>query len=120
MPKMMTGEFAQRTFYIPWTTDKSEGVWARPLTLTRRAELRREAQLEAGMDEDLATSNFCRLMLTESIEDWQGFRNAAGEDIPHSREAVAALCEYDPVLAAEMLARISAMAREGELAERKN
>lgn len=120
MPKMMTGEFAQRAFYIPWTTDKSEGVWARPLTLTQRAELRREAQLEAGMDDDIAANNYCRMMLQESIENWQGFRTPAGEEIPYSREAVTTLCEYDPVLAAEMLARISAMAREGELAERKN
>ena len=120
MPKMLTGDFMRRTFFLPFSLDKSEGVWARPLSLTKRMELQREAQMEAGMDADLSGNYLCRRVLQESIIDWQGFFAPDGTEIPYSKEAVAAMCEHDPAMASDLLGRILAMARAGELAERKN
>lgn len=120
MPKMLTGDFMRRTFFLPFSLDKSEGVWARPMSLTKRMELQREAQMEAGMDADLSGNYLCRRVLQESIIDWQGFSAPDGTEIPYSKEAVAGLCEHDPAMASELLTRILAMARAGELAERKN
>lgn len=120
MPKIMTDAFMARTFFLPFSVDKSEGVWARPLTLTRRMEIQRESQLEAGMDADIAANYFCRGILQESIQDWRGFYTPDGVEVPYSKEAVKSLCENDPGMAATILERIMAMARTGELNERKN
>lgn len=120
MPKILTGDYMARTFFLPFAADKSEGVWARPLTLTRRMEIQRETQAEAGMDEDIAGSYLCRGILQESIIDWKGFITPEGAEIPYSREAVKSLCENDPGMASIILDRILAMARAGDLDERKN
>jgi hypothetical protein len=120
MPKVLTEKYKNCLFFLPYSKDKSEGVWCRPLTMTRRNELRRTALQEAGMDSELADTFLCRLLLKESIADWKGFWTPAGEDIPYSKEAVDDMCEHDPVMAMSMLTRILSIAQTGNVEERKN
>lgn len=120
MPRIVTAKTRNLVFFLPYSKDKSEGVWCKPLTLTRRHELQRQAAVEAGMDSDLTESYLCRSILQETIVDWKGFWTPTGEDIPYSKEAVADMCENDPAMAVGMLTRILALARTGELEERKN
>lgn len=120
MPKILTEKTKSLTFFLPYAKDKSEGVWCRPLTLTRRNELQREAMLEAGMDSELAEHFLCRKLLKESITDWKGFWTPTGEEVPYSKQAVDEMCEHDPVMAMGMLTRILSIARTGELDDRKN
>lgn len=120
MPKILTEKTKNYLFFLPYSKDKSEGVWCRPLTMTRRNELQREAMQEAGMDSDLADTFLCRLLLKESIADWRGFWTPTGEDIPYSKQAVDEMCEHDPVMAMGMLTRILSIARTGDVEEKKN
>lgn len=48
MPKILTKVYKNALFFLPYSRDKSEGVWCKPLTMTKRNELRRQAQIEAG------------------------------------------------------------------------
>lgn len=120
MPKILTEKYRDHLFFLPYSKDKSEGVWCRPLTMTRRNELRRTALQEAGMDSDLADNFLCRLLLKESIADWKGFWDPAGAAVPYSKEAVDEMCEHDPVLAMGMLTRILSIARMGDVEDQKN
>ncbi len=120
MPKILTKVYKNALFFLPYSRDKSEGVWCKPLTMTKRNELRRQAQIEAGMDTDIADAYLTRAMLEESIVDWKGFWTASGEEIPYSKEVLRDMCECDPGTAVTMLARILEIARMGELEDKKN
>ena len=111
MPKILTKVYKNALFFLPYSRDKSEGVWCK---------LRRQAQIEAGMDTDIADAYLTRAMLEESIVDWKGFWTAGGEEIPYSKEVLRDMCECDPGMAVTMLARILEIARMGELEDKKN
>lgn len=120
MPQILTGEFAQRVFFLPFSTDKTEGVYVKPVTMTRRRELQHESNVEAGMDADLAMTYFIKKILQESIIDWIGFQSVEKQEVKYSKEVVADLCEHDMLMANTIFERINTMARSGELQEQKN
>ncbi|MDD2966603.1 MAG: hypothetical protein PHN64_03790 [Desulfovibrionaceae bacterium] len=53
MPTLLTDRYKDATYFIPYTMDKSEGVFVKPLTETKRNELRNAAIQEAGQDQEL-------------------------------------------------------------------
>lgn len=120
MPKILTSAFRNTIFFLPYSRDKSEGVYCKPITQTRRNEIRRNAMVEAGMDSDIGEAYWCRDMLKETILDWKGFWSPTGEAIPCTPEAIADMCESDPVFAMTMLTRILSIARTGDLEDQKN
>lgn len=120
MPKVLTGAYKDATFCLPYTPDKTECAFVRPLTESMRNQLRRDATLEAGADATLADRFFARAALKRALSGWQGFYDAAGKEIPFSPEAIDDICACDPDFVAMMLARILGVARCGELDDAKN
>lgn len=120
MPKILTDKYRNATFCLPFTADKSECAWVRPLSDTAIGDLRLKADKEAGADDTIANKVFLRFFLCESLAGWQGFYDVTGEEIPFSREAVREICECDPEFAGVLALRIRNVARMGELEERKN
>lgn len=120
MPVVLTDAYKNRTFILPFTADKSECAYVKPLTETDIDKIRKQAAKEGGADEVLITRYFNRAYLMESITGWQGFYDAAGNEIPYSPEMVKEICECDPAFAFETLRRVRDIARLGELDERKN
>ncbi len=120
MPKVLTDQYRDATFCLPFTQDKTECVFVRPITETRRNEIRRRITREAGHDESLAAHYFMREALRESVAGGRGFRDVNGRELPFSREMLDEVCACDPDFAALMLARIMAVARTGELEDQKN
>lgn len=120
MPKVMTYAYRNATFILPYTEDKRECVYVKPLSDTDLNNIRRDAAKEAGTDDALLNSYFMRLFLQESIAGWEGFYDVAGQEIPYSREMVKQICECDPEFAMAMTLRIRNVARIGELDDRKN
>lgn len=53
--------------------DKSEGMWARPITRTQLSEAYRKAALEAGADTELTEALVSLRVLENSLVDWKGF-----------------------------------------------
>ena len=41
MPCILTDRYKDSTFFIPYTLDKTEGVFVKPLTETKRNDVRR-------------------------------------------------------------------------------
>lgn len=120
MPVVLTDPYMSKTFYVPLTLDKSEGFWARPVTETDMTEYRRQCGKEAGGDEDLMNSLILKRILMDKVVDWQGYRDAAGQDLPCTPEVKAAICVSDPVHVAEMVLRIRNIARMGMVDDAKN
>ncbi len=120
MPVVLTDAYRNRTFILPFTADKTECAFVKPLTETEIDKIRKQAAKEGGADEVLVTRYFNRLHLMESIVGWQGFFDVAGNEIPYSAEAVKEICECDPSFAIDTLMRVRNIARLGELEERKN
>ena len=117
MPVLLTEAYASKQFFIPLTADKSEGVWCRPLTETKRREIRDAAVQEAGHDQELATAYAVRDTLKTCLTGWRGFRDAGGEELPFSPEMVAECCRFDPDFMSGLFLRVGAVARFGELAD---
>lgn len=120
MPKILTSGYKNKTFVLPFTDDKSECAYIKPLSDTEIRNIQLKAATEGGADEQLAAKYFTRIFLQEAITGWKGFFDVAGNEIPHSIEAIKDICECDPEFAAIMVLRIRSIARMGELEERKN
>lgn len=120
MPRILTDAYKDKVFVIPYTDDKKECAYIKPLTNTALNRIRREASKESGTDEALFNHFFMRNSLQESIVSWEGFIDVAGEEIPYSLEMVKEICECDPEFATGMALRIRNVARFGELDDRKN
>ena len=120
MPKILTDAYKDRTFFIPYTADKSEGMYVKPLTETMIQKLRNEASKESGGDEQLASAYLVRNMLKEAIKDWVGFVDMAGNPLPCTPEVIKEICECDSDFMGGLLLRIRNVARIGELEEVKN
>lgn len=120
MPKVMTDAYRNASFILPFTDDKSEYAVIKPLTDSQLAQLRIDAAKEAGADTDLEGGIFVRLLLRESVQNWQGFYDVAGKELPFSQEVLKDICESDPDFAAALALRVRNVARLGELEERKN
>lgn len=120
MPKILTNAYAEAEFFIPYTADKSEGVYAVPITETRRNEIRRAVIQEAGQDEEIAGVLFVKHLLKECLRGWKGFFDATGVAIPFSGESIDDICKHDPEFVASLATRIANIARFGELVEEKN
>lgn len=118
--KSSDGRLQGRDFYCPFTEDKGEYALVRPLTDTAMNELRIDAVKEAGADEALAAKIFMRRQLQKAVTGWQGFYDAAGNELRYSPEMLKEICECDPEFAGLLALRIRNVARLGELAERKN
>lgn len=117
MPKIMTKQYENKKFFIPYSLDKTEGVWVRPLTRALRDTLQREAMLEAGMDTQLGQELLSLKVLQACVLDWKGARDTEGKDIPFSKESIREMWKYDLPMTEEMLRRVMDVARCGELAE---
>lgn len=120
MPKVMTDAYRNATFILPYSDDKRECAYIKPLCDTEINRIRRDAAKEAGTDESLFNSFFMRIFLQEAIVGWEGFFDAGGHEISYTREMVKEICECDPEFAAGMVLRIRNVARLGELDDRKN
>lgn len=120
MPVVLTDAYRNRTFVLPFTGDKSECAYIKPLTDTEIDKVRKQAIKEGGADEILVQKYFTRLFLMESVTGWQGFFDVAGNEIPYSPEMVKEICECDPEFALLTYRRVINVARAGELEERKN
>ena len=55
-----------------------------------------------------------------SVQDWKGFFDVAGDEIPCTPDSIKEICECDSEFTAGLLFRIQNVARMGELEERKN
>ncbi len=120
MPVVLTDAYRNSTFILPFTADKSECAYVKPLTDSEVDKIRKKAAKEGGADETLTAKYFTRAFLQASITDWQGFYDAAGNEISYSPEMVKEVCECDPEFANMMAFKIRNIARLGELEERKN
>ena len=120
MPVLLTEAYANSRFFIPLKADKSEGVWVKPLTETKRRMIRDAALQEAGHDQDIALSYIVRDTLKQCVADWKGFYDPAGNEIPFSPDAIASLAKIDPDFFSGLYLKIVAVARFGELADLKN
>ncbi len=120
MPKVLTDAYRDATFCLPFSRDKSECAFVRPMTETRRNEIRRRITQEAGHDAILAEHYFLREVLREAVVDWKGFYDVNGQELSFSREVLDEICACDPDFASLMLARILSVARTGELEDQKN
>lgn len=120
MPVILTDRYKDSTFFIPYTADKSEGVFCKPMTETKRNAIRREAIQEAGHDQELFVQIFGVRHLGAAISGWKGFRDAGGEDIPYAKDALKSLIDCDPDFFGELSRRVNSVARYGELADEKN
>lgn len=120
MPRILTDAYKNRTFILPFSDDKSECAYIKPLCDSEINKIRLDAAKEAGADEDLVSKYFTRLFLEKSVTGWRGFYDAGGNELPYSRETLREICECDPEFVALMLLRIRSIARYGELEERKN
>ena len=120
MPKVLTDAYKDATFCLPFTKDKTECAFVRPMTETRRNELRRRATQEAGHDAALAEHYFMRDMLRECVVNWKGFYDASGKELPFSPSMLDEVCACDSDFAALMLTRVLHVARMGELDDQKN
>ncbi len=120
MPVVLTDAYKSKTFFVPLTLDKSEGFWAKPLTESDMAELRREAVKEAAGDEDIAAALMVRKIIIAKVTDWQGYLDASGQELPCTAEVKAEICACDPVHAADMALRIRNIARMGQKDDTKN
>lgn len=120
MPRILTNAYRNRTFVLPFTPDKSECAYVKPLTDTAINKIKNQAAAEGGSDESLANKFFMQHFLEQSITGWQGFFDVVGNEIPFSGETLKEICECDPEFATIMAMRIRNVARQGELDERKN
>lgn len=120
MPRVMTSAYRNSTFVLPFTEDKTERAYIKPMTDTEINRIRMKAALEGGADDNLTAQYFTRYFLEEAVTDWAGFYDAKGVEIPFTREAIKEICECDPEFAAVMVLRVRNIARVGELEERKN
>lgn len=120
MPRIMTNAYRNRTYILPYSDDKSECAYVKPVTDSMINKIRNQAASEAGADEQLAAKYFTLHFLEESITDWKGFFDVAGQEIPFTRESLKEICECDPAFVEVMAVRIRNVARQGELAEIKN
>lgn len=120
MPKILTDTYRNATFFVPYTDDKSEGFFVKPVTETDLLKIRIDAAKEAGADNDLADVIARRLVLQRHVQSWQGFFDVAGNEIPCTPEAIKEVCECDPAFADGMAMRVRSVARIGELEEQKN
>jgi len=120
MPVLLTEAYASSTFFIPLKADKSEGVWVRPLTETKRRKIKDYALQEAGHDTDIATRYTIRDTLKECIVKWKGFYDVAGNEIPYSQDMLATLVNIDPEFFSGLYLRVVAVARFGEIEDVKN
>lgn len=120
MPTVLTKEYMDHTFFIPLSADKSEGVFSRPLSKTRRKQLEYASIQEAGHDQNIANEFFQRDALKDCIVQWKGFKDAKGAEIPFSTEILSELCEIDPELFRGIFIRIMSVARFGEIEDLKN
>lgn len=120
MPKILTNTYAEAEFFIPYTADKSEGVYAVPITETRRNEIRRAVIQEAGQDEEIAGLLLTKHILKECLRGWKGFFDATGTEIPFSDDVIGDICKHDPEFVSSLSMRIANIARFGELVEEKN
>jgi len=120
MPKLLTEAYAQSTFFVPLSADKSEGVWVKPLTETKRRQIRDACLQEAGHDQEIAMQYVVRDTMRECLSGWKGFYDPKGEEIPFSTETAAALCKFDPDFFSGLYMRIMAVARFGEIQDLKN
>ena len=120
MPCILTSRYKDSTFFVPYDSEKKEGVFVKPLTETKRNELRRATIQEAGQDNDLFNQMLVRSMLEASIQDWKGFTDSANEEIPYSKEALKELIPLDPDFFGTLLLRVNNVARHGELVDAKN
>lgn len=120
MPKIMTNAYRNRTFILPFSDDKSECAYVKPLTDTEIDRIRLKAATEGGADDNITTRYFTRYFLEEAVTGWKGFYDVDGLEIPYSKEMLKEICECDPEFAAIMVLRIRSVARFGELEERKN
>lgn len=120
MPKILTDAYKDATFILPYSEDKSECAYVKPLTDTAIDRIRLDAGKEAGTDEALAGRFFLVKFLQQSLTGWQGFYDAGGEEIPFSAEAIKDICECDPEFTTAMAYRIRNVARIGMLEDEKN
>lgn len=116
----MTEAFKDKSFFVPLSKDKSEGVFVRPVTATLRRQVQQEAIKEAGADTSIAEFYAVVKLLQKGLTGWQGFVDMTGGEIPFSAEMVKELCECDPDFMAGLATRIQHVARMGELEDRKN
>ena len=120
MPKILTDAYKDATFFVPYTDDKSEGVYVRPQTETMRNRIRLKAHKEAGADESISGALFIKSFLEEAVVGWTGFVDVAGAEIPCTSEMKAQICECDPDFAAGLVSRVCHVARLGEVDDEKN
>lgn len=118
--RLVTAPYKNKTFFFPLSSDKKEGFWAVPLTLTVLTELRQKAVVEAGADYEVAEQILDRIILEDRLRGWKGFEDGAGQAVSFSREAVRELWELNPDLAKFMVQSIRQLFRVGELDEKKN
>lgn len=120
MPKILTNAYRDRIFILPFSPDKSECAYIKPLTDTDINKIRLQASTEGGADEVLTAKYFTRLFLEKAITGWQGFFDVAGNEIPYGPETLKEICECDPAFIEVFAVRVRNVARMGELEERKN
>ena len=120
MPKLLTEAYAQSTFFVPLSADKSEGVWVKPLTETKRRQIRDACLQEAGHDQEIAMQYVVRDTLKACISDWVGFTDPSGKEIPYSQEILPGLQVQHAFDFAGLYLKVTAVARFGEIQDLKN
>jgi hypothetical protein len=118
--RILTEAYKDATFFIPYSEDKREGVFTRPVTATMQMRIQNEAVKEAGADLSLAERFVVVKTLQEVLTGWKGFYDVKGVEIPFSGRAVQEICECDPEFAAMLATRIRHVARLGEIEDEKN
>ncbi len=120
MPKILTEKYLQHSFFIPLTADKSEGLTVKPLSGTMRSTIRKNVLQEAGHDAVIAEELAIFATLKACIQDWKGFYDAEGADIPYTETTLKACMECNPELFKVVYQRILSVAAYGELEQTKN
>jgi hypothetical protein len=118
--RILTDAYKDATFFIPYSEDKTEGVFVRPMTSTMQIRIQNDAVKEAGADISLADRFVIAKTLQSLLVGWQGFYDVRDNEIPFSEQAIKEICECDPDFAALLATRIRHVARLGEIEDEKN
>ena len=120
MPKILTEKYLESTFFVPYASDKSEGVWVKPLSQTKRNAIRQNSIQEAGHDVSIAEDFVLFETLKICITDWKGFYDVKGLEIPYTPEILKECMRCNMEFFNQMYIRILAVATFGELEQEKN
>ncbi len=118
--QIMTEAYKDRQYFIPLNPEKTDGLYARPLSATERRKISQEAMLEAGGDILMSAWLECVKTLQAGLTGWKGMVDMGGNEIPFTPENLKLCAEHDPDVMAGFMRRLHNVARYGEEDDAKN